>query len=366
MMLLEFKLWVEATIDPKQIKDIKASLEKDGYADVTMTANGEVLGPTDGLDWYRNKASDFDRRRSLNMTALQGDGYKKISVHTYGGLVKPQSKELMQALRDSGVIDDTWEFNPRFTQPGEYIGSTYQKFQGGMHGENPTVGGVLKNPAMSKDVSSENLILWHGTSEKDWEQIQKDGALHPLFQGSNQQYGFESRAKHEHNKDHLYLASNENIAWDYAKQRARDQNRKADPDGWQYNQHHGADRWPIKPVLLKVKIPEVANLRADDDAVNDILRNVGDKIWAAKSQQEREELARYLEKKTGYDLKDPSIAKMIWREDDDTGWPEIQAKIPARAYKAWLASIYRKGHVAYKGSIPLSNIQEVPFIPRGD
>lgn len=365
--MMNFKIWlIEGSIDPKEVESIKASLEKDGYADVTMTPSGEILGPTSGLDWHRNKASGMDKRRSTNVMMYKGDNYKKIGIRTFGGLVQPGGRDIMQSLKGAGVIDDSWEFDPKFTPPSAYIGHDYTNFQGGMHGEKPTVGSMINRPPLTKDVTPDDLILWHGTSSLDWKKIKEDGKIVPLFHGNNQQHGFESRAKHQYNKDHLYLAANENIAFDFAQQRSRDQNRKLHPKEWEYIKHDGPSRWPIKPVLLKVKVPSIKNLRADDDPVNNILQKIGDRIWERKSDKEKEEITQYLRKKTGYDLKDSSVVRMVWREDDDTGWPEIEAKIPARAYKAWLASIIRKGHVAYEGHIPISNVQEVPFIPRDE
>lgn len=375
-MKVNFKVWIESekdyifdivqegTITPEDIEDIRSELDSKGYASVIMTHSGEIFGPNIGTDWHLNKASWRDKKNSINIILSKQKDGNIIKLRTYGHLLTPSGLDALKTLKDSGIIDDTWKIDPNFVQPKEYIDDKYTSFQGGLHGQNPTVGSMINRPVFSKDISSNDLVLWHGTSSKDWEQIQRDGKLVPLFHGNNQQYGYQSRVKHKYNADHLYLATNEDIAWEFAKDRSRDQNRLSDKESWKYIQHDGPSKWPIKPVLLKVKVPNIANLRSDDDPINDILRNVADRIWDKKTDEEKEQIAQYLRKKTGMDLKDPSVTKMIWREDDDTGWPEIEKRIPSRAYKAWIASIKRKGHVAYKGAIPIEYIQEVPFIPR--
>lgn len=279
----------------------------------------------------------------------------------YGNLLTPQAIDLIKTLKDSGVIDDSWVIKPR-AKLSEFIGTDQVDFNGGFGGE--TVGKMLEKPPLDRNVPAENLVFWHGTSSKDWEDIQRSGVLKPLYQGS-QEAGFQSRGKNTHNKDHVYLAANEDVAWTYAKDRASHMNEKYFKDEWIRNiRWEHVDRWPIKPVLLKVKIPDTKNLRSDDDPVSDFLRKIGDKVWERKSPEEKQNIAQYIAKKYKTDPKNEKDVKVRWR-DDEIGMSELINKLPARVYNTWLASMYRQKQVAYKGSIPLKYIEEVPFVSRG-
>jgi hypothetical protein len=70
-----------------------------------------------------------------------------------------------------------------------------------------------------------------------------------------------------------------------------------------------------------------------------------------------------LSMKRGFEVKDPSTGRMLWR-DTDEGFNQILSKLNPRIYKAWLASMLRTDQVAYKGFIPLRFIKEIPVFQK--
>jgi hypothetical protein len=279
------------------------------------------------------------------------DGNKK-TVHLrddpVGEKGRPAAQKLVKFLLANSVIDNSWKITA--SDIGEHLRGGWKTFAPSVAGKTPEE--LVAQEPFTRAVSE--LYLYHGTSEKDWEKVQRFGALVPLFTGSAQTYGFESRTKHRGNVGHIYLTGTQKAAWEYAKTRSADINRKENPEKWKTAQYRSACERDIKPILLGVQIPDVSKLRADDDEVNRLLRKAGDRIWEKKSPEEREAI----KKEVGQ--KDDSIARMVWRETDK-GWKQILAKLPMRAYKAWFSTLQQQDQVAYKGIIPIKFISHIPI-----
>lgn len=340
---MNFKLFLEAFLTQNIIKDIQSQLEKDKYVTIFIHHDGKI-----DLEYPDFRANRADRKGSARVS-LTGD--KRIRVDDIGGKLRPQSQKLIKELLKFRVIDNTWKVDSDQVAPGEYIGHEFTKLEPQINKK--SVDDLLKDTPLTR-ITNE-ITLYHGTSTYDWEKIKKFGALTPLFVGSNKEYGSESRFKHEFNKNYMYLATDEQKAWEFAKQRARDLMRKKYPEEWKWSQYQGANSWTIKPVLLKVHIKDMSRLRSGDDNVNRILTNYSRKIWDAKSQEEKQKIM------TKLGQKDPSVTQMVWRETED-GFNEIFKRIKPALYKAWLASMLREQEVAYDGIIPIKFIEEIPFL----
>lgn len=281
---------------------------------------------------------------------------KSIHLETIGDKIKSSQKKIIKFLMDNNIIDNTWKIEGKNIK--EYLGREFTSFTDPYAPKN--VSDINKLDTISPNIK--NIVLYHGTSEYDWDNIKKSGALYPLFKGSNKQYGYESRFKHEHNKDFIYLATTIDKAWDYAKARARSINQTKDKD-WKYTQGSGTENWMIRPVLLRVEIPDVSNLRADDDIANEKMRNIARNLWDKKSSDEKQEIMQQLSRQKGWEITDPSVGQMIWR-DTDEAFPVILNKLNPKIFNTWLASMLRQDQVAYKGIIPIKFIKEIPIFPK--
>lgn len=352
---MDFKLWLEVKYSADLVQQIKDKLATDQSASVWLDAEGNVQ-----MDWpFRPDNMSYSRyNKSHDNKIFITPDDKTIMFDMIGDKVKSAHKKLIKFLVSNGIIDDTWTVKGG-REIGEYLDFKYTYFT------DPDMPKTVRDVDKLQTISPamENITLYHGTSEDDWEKIQKAGALYPLFMGSNKEHGYESRAKHPYNKDLLYLATNARKAWDYALMRAKGGNRRLDPKLWSSMQHSDKQRWTIRPVLLRVTVPDITRLRADDDVVNAKMRNIADKLWNKKSPEEQQQIMIDLSQQRGFVVKDPSIADMLWRETDDA-WPQILAKLNPKIYRAWLASILRTEQVSYKGFIPLRFIKEVPIFPR--
>lgn len=219
--------------------------------------------------------------------------------------------------------------------------------------ESKTVNDIA-NPSSRLTAITKDLVFFHGTSTEDWESIKKIG-LHSL--GSKYvKGGFESRGKYDLNKDIIYLATKIDGAYHYAKTRSADVMRQKMPEEWKWMQYDSECNRPIKPIVIRVRIPDVGKLRSDDDAVAGIMRKLAGRIWDAKPKEEQDRIIKELSAKTGLDVK--QFPASIWRESDD-GFREILNRMPQKAWKAWIASIKRHNQVGYSGFIPPSFLEPI-------
>jgi hypothetical protein len=215
-----------------------------------------------------------------------------------------------------------------------------------------------------------NFILYHGTSSEDWEKIKTKGLV-PLFHGSNQKGGFESREKHPENTKVLYLASSKDTALHYAKARCSSLKIQAKREGKNTMDDYGGhgvhiDGVHVYPVVLEVHVPDVARLVADDDYVNEMARALSRKIWSEKEDQEKKAILEKL-KASRTDLSpdwrnwhDPLVQQMLWRETDE-GFKEIMSHIPKERYTQWFESLKQSKQVGYRGIIPPKFLKLLPI-----
>jgi hypothetical protein len=354
MLNMGFKQFLEVKYKPDTVQQIRDEFDKQKFSVVWLDINGNIR-----VGWpERDDTSRSQFSRSQNNRVSLDPEKKKLTIQMIGDKIKPGHKKIIEFLKRNGIIDDMWEVKGG-NDIGEYIGGTYSHFTDPDLPKN--VSDLQRSDVLSPIIN--NITLYHGTTDIGWDKIKKAGALYPLFMGSNKEFGFESRFKHKYNKDHLYLATNPDKAWDYAKTMASDFNRKRHKEEWQYAQHSEAERWPIRPILLQIKIPDISKLRADDDVANERMRKIAEKLWDQKNPEEKQQIMANLSKKVGWEVKDPSSAKMLWR-DTDEAFPIILSKLNPKIYKAWLSSMLRTDQVAYKGFIPLKFIKEVPSFPK--
>jgi hypothetical protein len=250
--MLNFKLWLEVKYTSDTLQQIRDKVKANEISHVWLDAEGNVrLGYSDrGGGRGRPPEHSYAKYiRSMKNDITMYPSEKKISLEMMGDKIKPAHKKLIDFLIKNGIIDDTWKFKGG-DEIGRYVGYDWQTFT---DPDLPTTVGAAKKTKLFSP-AIENIILYHGTTNYGWDKIQKDGALYPLFTGSNTIYGSESRGKHPLNKDHIYLATNQDKGWHYAKQMAESLTRKLKTEA--------------KPVLLQVKVPDVTKLRSDDDIIN--------------------------------------------------------------------------------------------------
>lgn len=352
---MDFRLWLEVKHTAETLQQIKDELESQKYSTIWLDTEGNVRA---GYPEKPDNVSYSKFRKIYNNKVSINPDEKQIQFQMVGDKTNTAIKKLVQFLADNGIIDNTWKVRGG-KEVSEYLGSKYTHFP------DPDMPKTVADVRQLDTVSAamNQITLYHGTSEDDWQKIQKAGALYPLFMGSNKEYGFESRFKHSLNKDLLYLATNADKAWNYAKTRAQGASRKLHKSAWQSQQYAGPEYWPVRPVLLRVTVPDMTKLRSDDDIANARMRNIAEKLWNEKSPEEQKEIMKALSLKAGFEVKDPSMGRMLWR-DTDEGFSQILAKLNPKIYKAWLASMLRESQVAYKGYIPLRFIKEIPVFPR--
>ena len=330
----------------------KAGAESEhGVIYFTMTGNGEIhmkeLYPSNRHNLADHP--DVSWRRSLKMTVQPKE--KKINFYqgSAGESLKPKVQQALRALRDAGIIDDTWHIET--THETGYYPPESSKFT---YKRNPVdEKGLdhLADKAIRLSSVTQNLVLYHGTSMIDWEKIQKVG-LHPLGFGSNTMHGPESRSKHEGNAKVLYLAGSIQKAYSYGKLRV---------DFWNTKKHgsphiYGRDN---DVVVLAVQIPDIGKLVVDDDVVIRMAQNIARKLWKTKSIEERQRIATEIGLQRGFNPSD-DVAQLLWRETEQ-GFTEIFAKIPPRIFKTWKSSLFRENQVGYKGFIPPKFLKRVDF-----
>jgi hypothetical protein len=321
-----------------------------GVIGLTMTGDGDLhLGDlwhargdtTDPL--YHN---DVGWRRSLKITLQPHQKRLEIRLGSIGDRLKPKVQQALRSLRDGGIIDASWTIKTAHEAAG---------YQNGVFVTTPNPVDQqsldrLVDKAVRLSPVTAQMVLYHGTSSRDWQRIQAVGLL-ARGTGSNQQHGVASRAKHSGNDNVLYLAGTLAQAQDYAKQRVEDWNR----------QHHGSPYvygLDNEPVILAVQIPDVARLVADDDLINRLARGISGKLWRAKPEAERQQIMAGLSRQRGFPVSDQTVGEMLWRETDG-GFAAIMAKLPARVFSAWKASLIRNNQVGYRGLIPPKFIRRV-------
>jgi len=324
-------------------EDLEKEYNKESYkvAHIYMDGKGIVHLGYYGKD-PNNLATIFSRTAEVTLWPDE----KKISVRrTSFGRISPRLDQLIKTLKSNGIVDDSWHLDARglggigYYKDGKYVTEPEE---------------INKSP-LSKlrrlDKSITDLVAYHGTSEEDWQKIQKFGGLSPLFMSSGTTGGYESRYKHEYNKKTLYLAGTMQKAWDYATTRAKQISTKN-------GQKYGSSPCDllVKPIVLRVNIPDITKLRSDDDAVNSIMSKWARRIWDKFSYEEKKDLIKKMSDERGFDVS--SMPDYIWRETD-AGFAKLLSLLPKDAFQAWFASAKRTGQIGYRGVIPLRFLQNL-------
>ena len=256
-----------------------------------------------------------------------------------GNRMDANYQKLYKALLQSGIIDKTWTLSGSITDTNDT-----KDFDFLADPKNT----ITHNP-------QGNFVLYHGTSSLDWEKIKRKGLL-PLFHGGNDNAGYESRFKAEHNKKVLYLASTLDGARGYAGTRCSSLERDADKaktlvgmkgHGWPVGIRNNDKVEELYPVVLEVTVPDLSLLVADDDHVNQLARDIAREIWAKKPEEERIKIATEL---FNDPKRDPSVVCMLWRESP-AGFAEIMKSVPTKVYTEWFESIKNQNQVGYRGVI---------------
>lgn len=339
--MIEFKTYLEVIYTKSVLDEIKDKLETDGYATISIDNNGNIISGYHDRD-YTRAISSHNKRGTVGINTRS----KTLKIPMIGNKIKPLYFKLINFLKQNNIIDNSWKY-VNMENISTYVGSKFTDFEREIN----------INDIEQYAPNMNNIILYHGTSEKDWEEVKNKGALLPLFIGSKTA-GFESRAKSDYNKNHIYLASSEEKAWEYATARSRSVNRITNPESWKYMQHQSPCDWAIKPVVLEVQIPDMLKLKTDDDAIIDRMQIVSRKIWEKKPLEEKQKIIKILQKLGKLKNDDQSIAYMLWRETRK-GYAEIMAKFKPSLLKAWYAGLTRTKQVAYSGHIPTKFIKEI-------
>lgn len=337
--MLDFKSWLIETKINFTKDDVLKLAGEHKYAAMWIDINGNVH--LDYQDGRQPKAQQIKLNYNDNTIQLR----HIVGVHVY-----PRVQQLLKDLIKKGIIDSSWKI--KGDSVGGYVDRQWTNIPGDI--ETKTVGDLAQQSSRFTS-QTEDLVFYHGTSEKDWESIQKTG-LHPLGSSYVSAPGYESRGKYEDNKNLIYLATTLDGAWGYAKTKASSVMMKTMPKQYELEKYGSDCDRTIKPIVLRVRIPEISKLRADDDAVNGIMRKWADKIWDKKPKEEQQRIIKELSKKKGFDVS--PFPAFIWRETDD-GFAEILNKVPKSAWKAWMASIRRFDQVGYEGNIPPRFIEPI-------
>lgn len=325
--------------------DLAAATEASDHGVITLTMTGD--GDLHLGDLWHARGDTTDPlyhadtgwRRSLKFTLQPKQKQLEFRLGSVGDRLKPKVQQALRSLRDSGIIDAGWTIKTAHEAAG-YQHGTFVTTPNPIDVQSLE---VLVDKAIRLSPVTAQMVLYHGTSTLDWQRIQTIGLL-PRGLGSNQQHGAESRAKHAGNENVLYLAGTLAKAQDYAKSRVDDWNRKQHGSPHIYSQDNA-------PVILAVRIPDPARLMADDDLINQLARGISRQLWAAKPEAERQQIMAGLSQQRGFLVNDHTVGEMLWRETD-SGFAAIMAKLPARAFGAWKASLTRNNQVGYRGLIP--------------
>jgi len=307
--------------------------------DLTMLANGDIII---GHEIDRANPQTHPQHAITMTVSMQPDG-KELSFRagSYGEHVQPRVQQAIRALRDAGMIDNTWTIKTRrghgYYPPG---GGQYQNRSDPIDQQGLD---AIADKALRLSPMAQNLVFYHGTTGIEWQRIQAVG-LQPLFVGANQQSGHESRGKHEGNQGILYLAGSIDQALRYAKTRAESNalrlQRSAD-----YAKLNDND-----PVVLRVQIPDPAKLMVDDDIIIQLAQRISRRLWRAKSVEQQQQITDAINQQRNLKL-GRETAELLWRESPE-GFAEIMQRLPKRVFHAWLGSLKRNNQVGYRGTIP--------------
>jgi len=324
---MEFKQWMEAKTAEGTADQIKRQLAAGEWATVRMGLDGTIIADWAGRDRDTSLARWF--KNLDNAVQIDPKG-RKVRTKLVGDKMRPAQAKIIKFLSDEGIIDDAWGFD---SQDPHLPGSVGQARQ---------LGHITP--------SIEGIALYHGTTDRGWELIKRDGGLMPIGTRSNTVAGEDSRAKHDLNKDHVYLATTPEKAANYAASMS-------------VSLPHADSRLPDMPwgrakkVILRVTIPDVSRLRADDDPINGRLKRIASRLWRGLPQEEKSRLMDEFQTKRGW-RPDDALAMTAWRNQPETA-KEIVRRLDPRMYHAWLASMLRTDQVAYKGFIPLKFITPI-------
>lgn len=335
--MMEFSVWLEYREEGDVAEAIRRDLESEGYSGLWMDLRGFVRRG-DPMDWKKSGGGRF--AGSVNNRVFLNARSRKVIFEMVGDKMKASHKKLMKFLLDNGLVDGSWTVDAG-GEVGAYRGSQWVMSTDPARPR--TVGDAMGADVLSASMGG--LVLYHGTTERGWEQMKKNGGLQPLFSGSNRVVGQESGYKHEGNKDHVYLATSPEKAWFYAKQMAESMSSRDSK---------------VAPVLLRVEVPDMARLRTDDDLFSRLFSRAAKRLWDSLPEGEREGLRDSMSMKAGRELDDFWSVKFLMGEESYRRM--ILGRVGDRGYRAWMASLMRKGQVAYKGRIPLRflSVVDVP------
>ena len=195
----------------------------------------------------------------------------------------------------------------------------------------------------------ENLILYHGTSEQELPTILKYG-LRPLG-SKHTTAGGESRIRMEENKNILYLAGTLQDAYRYADLKARWNMRAKDNTQYSYVEHYEWDHWFIKPIVLKVKVPDFTKLRSDDDRIIYLIKQKASELWSAMPEEQKNiEKIKTVEWFNEHNIsyKPEDISNYLWTISDN-GCNAVIKHIDKSEWNNWKASLASHNQIGYEG-----------------
>lgn len=281
---------------------------------------------------------------------------KEISIRgnalpaAVGNRINPLVQQLVATLRQQSFIDETWKIETS-SGIGYYKkgSSTYIKEPEPVDKNGIDYAADPKNRFSMANL--DDLIFYHGTSSVDWVKIQKYGLV-PLMTGPNTTGASESRAKYDMNAHVLYLATTTKIAHGYAKARTESWERKFKKEtNWK-----ALDQ--VEEVIIEVRVPDPTRLVSDDDAVNDVMRSIATKTFKNKSPDEQKRIMTALSASAGFEIKDRTVAEMLWRETKE-GFDEIIEQAPKEIWKDWFKSLQQYNQVGYRGIIPPTFLKRI-------
>ncbi len=318
--------------------------------DVYMDRTGKVY-----IDDRESKDLPVDRKNVISKLTLDYNN-KKISIfkdRLHGNKINPHDQQLLSSLQKKNIIDSNWKvsFSDKegYYKKGEYVYKLGEF-------ENLPPNFWKRNQRI--DVGN-NLILYHGTSEKELPTIQKYG-LRPL--GSKYTSpGGETRLRIEENKNILYLSGTFTDAFRYAQLKARWNMREENKEKYSWVEHHEWERWFIKPVVLLVRIPDFTKLRSDDDRIISLIKIKSDELWEKMDSLEKQKQQKlssewFNERNVKYSPND--INSYLWTISDN-GFKEVIKHISKDEWNNWKESLKTHNQVGYVGIIPPNYITVV-------
>lgn len=267
---------------------------------------------------------------------------------TVANKISSSAQQLLTALYKSGIIDNSWKVEHRdklgyYNTSGKYI-----NYSPSYANESLLFWMDRKNRIYIGD----NLIFFHGTSTYELPSIKQKGLLYVNLH--NVTSGTASRLKIPDNKKFIYLTPSIETAMMYAKERASKYNREFFRSQWDYMQHTEWTSWEIQPVILQVQIPDMSNLRSDDDRLIQMIKNKAYKIWdiftPAQKLAHATKAAEWF-KQHNINYTPGEISAFTWVMSDD-GFEYVLPLIDKMEWKNWKKSLAENSQVAYEGIIP--------------